>query len=69
MLPPGYGGADEMGDKLVALLRHSLHVTVCHNVLYVVDVSWMVDDTAPTEELLGVINTVDWCVFVTVEVT
>ena len=66
LLPPGYGGADEIGDKLVALLTQVAQVTVCQMVLYVVD--WPTDETAPTEELLGVMKTVDSNVLVIVEV-
>jgi hypothetical protein len=67
LLPPGYGAADEIGDKLVALLKHEAQVTVCQMVLYVVDVG-RTDETAPTEELLGVMNTVDSNVLVIVDV-
>ena len=52
LLPPGYGGAEETGDPLVALLRQALQVTVDQSVLYVVISA--VDDTAPTAELLGI---------------
>lgn len=67
VFPPGYGGADEIGDKLVALLRQELQVTVSQVVLYVVDVSGEVE-TAATEELLGMMNIVDRKVVVIVEV-
>lgn len=67
VLPPGYGGAEEMGDKLDALFRQELQVMVSKVVLYVVEVSGAVE-TAATEELLGVMNIVDWNVVVIVEV-
>lgn len=68
MFPPGYGGADEIGDRLVALLAHELHVIVSIVVLYVVKVGGA-EETAPTEELLGVMKIVDWNVVVIVDVT
>jgi hypothetical protein len=67
VLPPGYGGAEEIGDKLDALLKQELQVTVSQVVLYVVEVSGPVE-TAATEELLGVMNIVDLKVVVIVEV-
>ena len=54
--------------RIIALLRHALHGTVLKVVLYSV-VTSRDEDTAATELLLGLMNTVDSRVVVIVEVT